>query len=325
MAHLRTAVIGAGYFGRFHAEKYARLPGSQLLAIVDADRARAEEVARRHKVRALQHVSELLGSVDAVTVAVPTAAHFEVARECLEAGIHVLIEKPIAATVEEARELVRLARLRGLVLQVGHLVRFEAATMAIAQAIKRPLFIECHRIAPFKPRGTDVNVVLDLMIHDIDLILSLVRSPVASVDAVGAPVITGEPDIANARLRFESGCVANVTASRVSLKSERKVRIFERATYISLDMLERRYAIIRRKPGENLLGLPNYEREEHSYREGDPLEREIEAFLEAVATGTEPLVSGEDGLIALDTALRIGDSLRESARRAGLDLDSPAD
>lgn len=320
MATLRTAVIGAGYFGKFHAQKYARLPGSDLVAVVDADLHKARTVARPLKAEALSDPSDLLGRVDAVSVVVPTPAHHAVVRWCLENGLHVLVEKPITRTVAEAQDLIAVARDRGRVLQVGHLERFHAASLAMEGVVVRPLFIQCHRIAPFKTRGSDVDVILDQMIHDIDLILHIVRQPVVSVDAIGAPVITATSDIANARLRFANGCVADVTASRVSLKSERKMRIFQPDTYVSIDLMSRRYVVVQKREGEWLPGIPNFDRTERSYPEGDALEMEIAAFLRAIAEGTPPPVTGEDGAAALETALRIEESLRDSARMAGFEI-----
>jgi len=317
MQRVRTAVVGAGYFGTFHARKYAALPRAELRYVVDADPARAAEVAAANGALPLTDVEALAGAVDAVSVAVPTAAHHAVAGRCLDLGLHVLVEKPIATTLEEARDLVARAERTGRILQVGHLERFHALNLETAGLIRRPLFIECHRIHGFRPRAIDVDVVLDLMIHDIDLILALVRRPVLAVDAIGAPVITGAPDIANARLRFEGGCVANVTASRISLKTERKMRIFQPETYLSIDLMTRHYTAVHRTPG-TAGGQPGFRAEEKSYGEADALELEIAAFLEAVATGGAPPVSGADGVAALETALNIRTAMAQSAAAAGL-------
>jgi predicted dehydrogenase len=316
---LRTAVIGVGHFGRFHAEKYARSPSSTLVAIVDQDRGRAEDVARRLGAEALSDYRTLFGKVDAVSIAVPTGAHFEVAQACLEHGVHVLIEKPITETLDQADMLIALAERKGLVLQVGHLQRFFLERINVSRFIDRPLYIESTRIAPFKPRGTDVGVTLDLMIHDIDLILAMVKADVVSVDAVGAPVVSSEEDIANTRLRFANGCVATVTASRVSLKTERKMRIFQRESYISIDLHGRKLVSMRKGSGKSWFpGLPPIAREEHSFSEGDDLQAEVDSFLEACAGGHAPLVTGRDGRRALETAMRITGSLRESLIAAGL-------
>ena len=218
MEKLRTAVIGAGYLGRFHAQKYAAIERSQLIGVVDLNQANAERVAVECRTQAATDYRVLLGKVDAVSVVTPTPSHREIAGAFLEAGAHVLVEKPITATVEEASELIAVAYRCRRVLQVGHLERFNSAILALDGILTVPRFVESHRLAPFKQRGTDVNVVLDLMIHDIDIIQNIVRSPIASIDAVGSSIFSGELDIVNARLRFENGCVANTTASRVSLK-----------------------------------------------------------------------------------------------------------
>lgn len=318
MAHerIRTAVIGLGHFGRYHAEKYARLPRSQLIGVADADPARTREAARALRVEAFTDYRDLFGKVDAVSVVVPTQMHHEVGLACLKAGIHVLIEKPVTETLDQADDLIRAAAERKRILQVGHLQRFLLQRLGADTVIRQPLYIEAVRIAPYKPRGTDVGVTLDLMIHDIDLVLALVRSPVVTVDAVGAPVVSPTEDIANTRLRFANGCVANITASRVSLKTERKMRIFQRDAYVSIDLHNRKYTVLRKGTGKAWFpGLPPIDREECSFTEGDDLEAEIAAFLEAVAAGTPPLVTGEDGRRALETAMQVTASLTDSLAR----------
>ena len=257
MSRLRTAVIGVGYLGNFHAQKYAALEGVELVGVVDAVAARGAEVAAACGCQAFTDYRELIGKVDAVSVVVPTQHHHQVAKEFLAAGVHVLIEKPITVTIEQADELIGLADTGKLVFQVGHLERFNPVMMAAEEVLSDPLFVESVRIAPFKPRGTDVNVVLDLMIHDIEIIQHLVKSPVAKIDAIGAPVFTGEEDIANARIAFENGCVANVTASRISLKSERKMRIFQRDAYLTLDFQNKKVLVAKKGEGELLPGIPN--------------------------------------------------------------------
>ena len=310
---LRTAVIGCGHFGRYHAEKYARLRASRLVAVVDRDPERAAEIAAKHRVEALSDFRALFGAVDAVSIVVPTGAHHAVARACLEHGIHVLIEKPITETIAQANDLIGLAAERRLVLQVGHLQRFFLERLSLGDWIGEPLYIESTRIAPFKQRGTDVGVTLDLMIHDIDLILAMVKAPVTMVDAVGAPVVSAEEDIANTRLRFANGCVANITASRVSLKTERKMRIFGRDAYVSIDLHNRKLVAMRRGKGKSWFpGLPPIDREERSFTQGDDLADEIESFLDVVRRGAPPLVTGEDGRRALETAMQITESLRAS-------------
>jgi len=311
---IRAAVVGVGYLGRFHAEKYAAEPGVELVAVVDPDRERAEDAARRFGCRAFADASAVHELVDCASVVVPTPLHHAIGTGLLEAGIDVLVEKPIAATLEEARDLVRVADERGRILQVGHLERFNPAIRALAPLVSRPRFLECHRLAPFVERGTDVDVVLDLMIHDLDVILGMMTSEVASVEAVGVPVITTSADIANARIRFVDGAIANVTASRVSLKRERKLRLFQHDTYISLDYGERKMVICRRgepAPG----GLAPIEVEERSVEGEDALAEEIRAFLDAVRTRTPPLVSGREGLRAVELAYRILHSVEQELRR----------
>lgn len=312
---LRTAVIGVGYLGRFHAQKYSQLPGSRLVAVVDANTQAAEKVAAEVGTAALQDYRELFGRVDAVSLAVPTPLHHRIGRELLEEGIHVLVEKPIATTAAEARELIEVAKDRGCVLQVGHLERFNPAIVAAVARLKTPRFVESHRLAPFKQRGTDVSVVLDLMIHDIDLIQELVGRPIEHIDAIGSSVFSGEIDIVNARLRFEGGCVANTTASRISLKQERKIRIFQDDAYLSIDMQQKILSVIRKKDAAVAVESPaQVSIEEESFDQGDALREEIAAFLHAVRSNSEPVVTGEDGLRALETAIRIAELVSKSAR-----------
>ena len=306
-----TAVIGTGYLGRFHAEKYARLPGARLVAVCDADPAVARRVGSGLGVEAVTDHRRLLGRVQAVSIAVPTRLHHAIARDFLAAGADVLIEKPITTTVAEADELIALAEREGRILQVGHLERFNRAVLGLHEVLDRPRFIESHRLAPFKPRGTDVSVILDLMIHDIDIILEIVRSPLQDIRASGVAVLTPATDIANARLEFADGCVANVTASRISLKSERKMRIFQPDAYLSLDFQDRVLRIHRKGRGEQLPGIPEIERDDRHYPQGDALLDEIAHFLDCVRHRTRPLVGGEAGRRALATAIRIAELLEE--------------
>jgi len=307
VTRIRAAVIGAGYLGRFHAQKYRALEGAELVAVVDPDEQARNAVAGETGCEALADYRQLLGRVDAVSVVTPTPLHHAIARDFLESGAHVLVEKPITTTLEQARDLVATAARCGRVLQVGHLERFNPAIVAVGDMLERPRFIESHRLAPFKPRGTDVSVVLDLMIHDIDLIQNIVGSPIASIDAVGASVFTEEIDIANARIRFDDGCVADATASRISMKSERKLRVFQADAYLSIDLQQKVMTLVRK--GEGMLpgGMPKVDIEERSFDPGDALQDEIGSFLECIATGKRPVVSGEDGLRALETAIRIGE------------------
>jgi predicted dehydrogenase len=310
MKKLRAAVIGVGYLGRFHAQKYAALENVDLVGVVDASRERAEEVAAEVGTAAFTDYRRLLDSVDVVSIVVPTQHHYSVARECLEAGCHILLEKPVTQTVEEADRLIRLAEARNLIFQVGHLERFNPAVLALEGVLKNPQFIESHRLAPFKTRGTDVNVVLDLMIHDIDIILSMVPSGIKLVNSVGIPVLSEEVDIANARLQFENGCVANVTASRVSREAVRKIRIFQSDAYISIDYQSRKISIFRKDDGGvPVPGLPNVSMEEKSFEQSDALLAEITAFIDSVRSGTAPVVTGEDGKRALELALQINGKL----------------
>jgi len=303
---LRAAVIGAGYLGSFHAQKYAALDGARLVGVVDVDANRAREVAQRAGAPAYTDYREVLGEIDVASIVVPTEAHFEVARACMEAGVHILVEKPVTRTVEEANELVQLAARRGLVFQVGHLERFNPAILAVREQITRPLFIESDRLALFKPRGTDVNVVLDLMIHDIDLILSLTRSEITDVRSSGFKVLTDAVDIANARIEFADGCVADVNSSRVSQQSLRKLRIFQPDLYVSIDCGTFHVRTVRKEgPAASPDGMPRIVSSEQQFEKADPLLAEIRAFLDAVRAGREPPVSGEDGRRALEVALKI--------------------
>jgi predicted dehydrogenase len=307
MKKIRAAVIGVGYLGRFHAQKYAALPDCELVGVVDQNERARTAVAAELNVAAHADHRDLIGHVDAVSVVTHTPSHFAIAADFLRAGVHVLVEKPITETVAQAQELIALARTAGKVLQVGHLERFNAVILAAESQLRNPKFLECHRLAPFRERGTDVNVVLDLMIHDIDIVQSIVRAPLASVDAVGTPVFSDEIDIANARLRFANGCVANVTASRVSLKTERKLRIFQDDAYISMDLQQKVLSVIRKRPPGAPPGPLPVTIEEQNLEQGDALRAEIESFLGCVRDGGRPVVSGEDGLLALETASRITD------------------
>ncbi|HEY5720062.1 MAG TPA: Gfo/Idh/MocA family oxidoreductase, partial [Gammaproteobacteria bacterium] len=245
---LRVGVVGVGYLGRFHAKIYSELPGVELVGVADVDAARAQSVAAEYGTRALTDPAELLGQIDAVSIVVPTRQHLAVARPFLEAGVHMLLEKPIAHTTDDGEAICALAEQAGVVLQIGHVERYNAGVMALAGQVQRPRFIEAHRIGGFPARATDVDVVTDLMIHDIDIILSLVPAPIASVSAVGLPVLTEHFDIANARLEFADGCVANVTASRVSQQTLRRIRIFELHSFAALDFVEQKVDVVRAQP-----------------------------------------------------------------------------
>lgn len=310
MKQLRAAVIGVGYLGRFHAQKYARHADAELLAVVDARADAAAAVATEIGTRSLGDYRELLGKVDVVSVVTPTPSHFGIAADFLRAGAHVLVEKPVTETVEQAAELIEIAARSGRVLQVGHLERFNPAITAVESLLRQPRFIECQRLAPFRQRGTDVNVVLDLMIHDIDVIQSIVGSEIVALDAIGAPVFSSEIDIANARLRFANGCVANTTASRVSMKTERRMRVFLDDTYLSLDLQQKVVTTISKRDATAGDALP-VTIDEQSFEQGDALADEIAAFLAACRGERAVAVSGEDGLRALQTAIHITRLVRE--------------
>jgi predicted dehydrogenase len=316
MSKIRAAVIGVGYLGRFHAQKYAQLADCELVAVVDGREEVRKAVAAETGVQPMADYRELLGKVDAVSVVTPTPAHFEIADAFLAAGAHVLVEKPITETPDQARKLIARAADNRRVLQVGHLERFNSAVLAAEPHLKAPRFMECHRLAPYKERGTDVNVVLDLMIHDIDLVQSLAGSELVSIDAIGSPVFSGEIDIANARLRFANGCVANTTASRVSLKTERKLRIFEDAAYISLDLQQKILTLIRKREGVPQAGQLPVSIEEANLEQGDALKSEIVSFLDCIRNNRRPIVSGEDGLRALETAIRITEQVHANLGRS---------
>jgi predicted dehydrogenase len=314
---IRVGVVGVGHLGRLHARVYSQLDSCELVGVHDVDEARSEEVAAEFGTASYGALGPLLDRVDAVSLATPTSSHHEVGIECLGAGVHLLVEKPIAGTVAEARGLVGAARNAGLVLQVGHIERFNAAVRAAMGVLEGPKFVEVHRLGVFVPRGTDVAVVLDLMIHDIDLILSTVASEVRSIEAVGVPVLSPSIDIANARLSFADGCVANITASRVSREKVRKIRFFQPDAYITVDTLAPRAQVFRRKPlpAEALLRISSGEveggledivdYEDLPLDDAEPLRLELASFVEAVSDGGAPLVSGEDGLRALEVALEI--------------------
>jgi predicted dehydrogenase len=311
---VRCGVIGVGALGQHHARVYAALPGAHLVGVYDVDGERAREVANRHGSRAFAHLRELLPEVDAVSVAVPTIDHLRVARVVLEAGKDVLVEKPMATTVAEADEMTALAEARGAVLQVGHIERFNPAVEVLRQ-VERPRFVEVHRLGSFSPRSLDIDVVLDLMIHDLDIVLSLDGSEAVQVDAVGVPVLTPRVDIANARLRFASGLIANLTASRVSTDRIRKFRIFAPRTYISVDLAARE-AQVHRLGEPRPDGWPDIQIERTqapAVPESEPLHRQLSAFVQAVRGRTRPLVGGTDGRRALALAAEILTRIRLQA------------
>jgi len=323
MAKLRVGVVGVGHLGFHHARNYARMPDVELTGVADIDPARLDEVGRELRVRTFSRGEDLLPLVDAVSVAVPTTSHYEVAAGFLRKGIHCLVEKPVATTVEQAEALVRMAQSSGAVLMVGHVERYNPAVRVVAPQILNPRYIECHRLAPFVPRGTDVDVVLDLMVHDIDLAVSFAKAPVAKIHASGSAVMTGTVDIANAWIEFENGCVANLTANRVSTHRVRKVRVFQRKCYFSINCLKRtaKTIVMSNDPeGHSILealgvedrALPGGNDPEGlivqagiSGDQEEPLFIELRDFVESAAGGKEPEVSGRDGATVLGIALEI--------------------
>ncbi len=310
MNKIKTAVVGVGYLGHYHAEKYAKLEQSELISVCDIDYQRAAEIAKPLNVEATSNYQELIGRVNAVSIAVPTPLHHEVAKFFLENKVHVLLEKPIATTIEQAEDLIKIAKKNKVLLQIGHLERFNNAVKAVEPVLKSPRFIDSHRLAPFKMRGSDVNVVLDLMIHDIDIIQSMVKADIKDISANGAPVLSPFIDIANARIEFANGCVANVTASRVSLKTERRMHIFQPDGYIGMDLNHKNLVIHRKGKRESFPGIPEISREKQRFAKNDALLEQIDGFLNSIIHEKAPIVSGEDGKKALATAIQISNIVR---------------
>lgn len=309
---LKVAVVGVGHLGKWHADKYAACTDCELVAVVDSDAGLAREIAARHGAEACQDYREILSGVDAVSLVVPTSLHYKIGSEILKAGIHCLIEKPITESVEEAETLIRIAADNELVLQVGHIERFNSVMLGIRERMLKPQFIESTRLAPFTSRATDVSVILDLMIHDIDLILDLVDSPIARISASGISVLSDTIDIANARIEFENHCVANVTASRISRKRERKLRIFQKDAYLSADLQDKLLAVNRKGETDNAEGFKDITHEEFSFEDNDALNLEVLDFIHAIKSGGRPQVNGEDGRRALQTAIAITTQIREA-------------
>ncbi|MGH7066746.1 MAG: Gfo/Idh/MocA family protein [Acetobacteraceae bacterium] len=317
---IAVGVVGCGHFGRFHALKATREPRFRLIGVHDSNTGRAQSVGTEAGVPVLSWRA-LLAQAEAIIIATPADSHFGLARQAIESGRHALVEKPIATTLAEADILATLAAGRGTVLQVGHLERFSAAFRALAPYMPRPLYIEAIRIAPFKERGTDVSVVLDLMIHDLDLVLALVGRPIATVDAVGAPVASAHEDIANARIRFDNGCVATITASRVSFRVERRMRLFAEAGYVSVDFAKRRLSLISRARagvmgGTKLPGLPGFSVTESAWEDHDSLAAEHAAFAAAIKGEAPVVVDARAGRQALAAALMVERGIAESRARA---------
>ncbi|HXX34071.1 MAG TPA: Gfo/Idh/MocA family oxidoreductase [Thermodesulfobacteriota bacterium] len=315
MERLKVGVVGVGYFGQFHAEKYSKIKEVELVGVVDADPSRVREMAKRYRTQPFEHHVDLFKKVQAVSIAVPTPFHYSMTKDFFLQGIDVLLEKPISNTLEEADELVALAESRNLVFQLGHLERFNGALTGLEGRVQDPRFIESHRLGPFTGRGAEVDVVLDLMIHDIDIILSLVSSEVRQLQAAGVSILTPYPDIANARIEFENGCVASLTASRVSTDRVRKTRIFQPDGILSVDYLSQELFFSKKEKK-----MPEITTEQIPVQKTDLLEAEIQSFLQCVRNRNNPRVSGSDGRQALDLALRIMqriDDLNKKKRTGG--------
>jgi predicted dehydrogenase len=314
MARIRTGVVGAGHLGYHHARIYAALEHSELVGVVDTDEAKRTRAADDFTVPGFSTIDCLIeAGVEAVSVVTPTPSHHDVVIHLLQAGVHVLVEKPMAMNVFEAQTMADVARAHHCTLQVGHIERFNGAVMALLAALHKPRFIECHRLSPYPMRSTDVSVVFDLMIHDLDVVRALDGSEVVSVDAVGVPVFSRHEDIANARLRFASGCVANLTSSRVSMDKMRKIRIFEENAYVSTDYGDQEVLVYRKAPGPVPEGANPMELirvETLDVQRGEPLREELAAFLASVQQGRPPVVSAEDGIAALKLAERITEAIR---------------
>jgi predicted dehydrogenase len=304
---IRVGVVGVGHIGKNHARLYAELPSAQFIAIYDTDRKVAEERAAEFGVRAMASLEEFAEEVDAASIATPTSTHFEIGRELLAKGKHLLVEKPIADNTAHASELAEMASSRGLILQVGHVERFNPVLGALEKRLTNPRFIEAHRLSPYPNRSTDIGVVLDLMIHDLEIVLHLVRSPVETIDAVGVPVLSRGEDIANARLRFENGCVANITSSRISPEQMRKIRVFQGDVYLSLDYQNQTGEMYRRT-AEGLT------KEEVEIEREEPLKRQLASFLECAATGRAPKVTGFQAAAALELAVEITKRINSGSR-----------
>ncbi len=306
---IRTAVIGVGYLGRFHAQKYKSLENSQLVGICDSNQEHGKKISEELGVPFFERAEDLIGKVDAVTVASSTISHHKLCKLMLENGIHVLVEKPMTVTSKESLELCDIAKRKNLKLQVGHIERFNSAFLAAKEKLDKPMFVECHRLAPFKPRSLDVDVVLDVMIHDIDVLLSIVNSKVKSVSAVGVPVLTPYTDIANVRVEFESGAIANLTASRVSMNSIRKFRVFQKDQYLSIDF-EKGELSLTTRTGEWKEGTIPLEHNSWSLSKSDAIMEEAKAFLNSIQNNTPVIVPGEDGVRALQLAETILENIQ---------------
>ncbi|MBI5968079.1 MAG: Gfo/Idh/MocA family oxidoreductase [Deltaproteobacteria bacterium] len=311
---LRVGVVGVGYLGKFHVEKYAGIPEVKIVGLVDKVPSKAKEWADKLGTDSFADHHKLLGEVDAVSVVVPTDLHYPIAKDFLQSGSDVLLEKPISSTLWEAEDLIAAAQKNGRILQVGHLERFNPAILAVRDRIQAPLFIESHRLTPFRGRGTEVDVVLDLMIHDLDIILSFGRSEVEHIHAVGVPVLTDKVDIANARVQFQGGCVANITASRISIEDQRRIRVFQPDSYLAVDYAAKKVAAYHRvfPPGSK---KPQVISEQVKVEPGDALENEIRSFVQCSMNRTAPAVTGEDGKKALALAMQINEQIQANIKK----------
>jgi len=317
---LKTAVIGVGHLGREHARIYDALAASDLVAVCDTDEAAGREIATRYGTKFVRDFRDLFGQVEAASVATPTVSHHAITCACLDAGIHVLVEKPIARTIAEADEMIALAASQGLTLQVGHIERFNPAFQALQRQITRPRFFEAHRMGIFTPRSLDIDVVMDLMVHELDILATLVPSEVVKLEAVGIPILTPKIDLANARLEFADGCIANITASRVSGERLRKLRVFQPNEYYSLDYADQHVAMCRLVPPASGIGRPEIVARPLEVAKREPLLAEIEAFVAAVRQQSAPVVTGAEGRRALALAVEVLSKIREHAERADISL-----
>ena len=338
---LRVAVIGVGHLGRVHARVYSEMSDTELVGVVDIDRARADSVAESLGTRAFYDHKDVIETVDAVSVVVPTKKHYSITKDFLNAGVHTIVEKPMTRTVEHAEDLVRIARQKNCVLQVGHIERFNPAVIAVRDLIKEPRFIECDRIGRFSFRSVDIGAVLDLMIHDLDIVLAFVKSEPVEVEAIGVPVFGAHEDMASARIKFENGCLAYLRASRISDRSMRKIRIFQPDVYISINYAERRAQVFRKKKVPSPQDLIELQKKHSSIEEAqeylfnnlldikevpieedeEPLKMELSSFLTSVREGKPPVVSGELGLCSMRLAYRILDSIQENRNAASIHSD----
>lgn len=322
MQNIKVGVIGVGYLGRFHAQKYAAMEGVDLIGVADTDPEQAKKVAEECGCEPYTDYKELLPLISAASVVVPTTFHHKVALDCIEHNVDMLLEKPMTVTTEEADELIKLCEQKKLILQIGHLERFNPAVQAMEPVLTTPVFIESNRITTFRGRGADVDVVLDLMIHDIDIILNIVKSPLVDIHTVGAPVVTDTTDIANARLMFENGATANVTVSRISRSHVRKMKIFQPGSYIDVDFAARKVFTIHLTDTITETGMPKQDIEIKSFESADALKSEAEHFIKNVRNRTQPIVSGHEGRQALDVALQVIDQIKKHREQSVFkDLD----